>query len=80
MLNQTCVFASSGICGSRSALVCLGHKTSMHYFSCLSEASVVSIKSASVHATPNLCFCIQWDIWVMYMKRRHSFHALVGPV
>jgi hypothetical protein len=22
------------------------------------------IKSASGHVTPNLCFCIQWDLWV----------------
>jgi hypothetical protein len=36
----------------------------MHYFSCSGGPGTVSIKSAPGHITPNMCFCILWDLWV----------------
>jgi hypothetical protein len=41
-------------------------ETWMHYFSCSFGPGAVSIKSAPGHITSNLCFCIQWDLQVMY--------------
>jgi hypothetical protein len=38
----------------------------MHYFSCSGGPSAVSIKIASGHITPNLCFCIRWYLRVTY--------------
>jgi hypothetical protein len=41
-----------------------GHEISMHYFLCSCGPYVVSIKSTPGHVTPNLCFCIRWNLWV----------------
>jgi hypothetical protein len=45
--------------------VCPGCETSMHYFSFLVGPDANTTKSASGHVTPNLCFCMHWDIWAM---------------
>jgi hypothetical protein len=42
----------------------LGHQTSTHYFSCSGGSEAVSLKGVLGHVTPNLCFCIWWDLWV----------------
>jgi hypothetical protein len=39
-----------------------GRKTSTHYSLCSGGTGTDSIKSASGHITPNLCFCILWDL------------------
>jgi hypothetical protein len=39
-----------------------GRKMSTHYFSRLGGPSAVSIKSVPGHVTPNMRFCIQWDL------------------
>jgi hypothetical protein len=39
-----------------------GHKTSKHFFSCSSGTAMDSTKSVLGHVTPNLCFCIRWDL------------------
>jgi hypothetical protein len=49
---------------------------------------VVCIKSAPGHITPNLCFCLQWDLRVTESILEHPgcesqptiFSARVGPV
>jgi hypothetical protein len=41
-----------------------GHKMSMHYFTCSGGLDAVSIRSVPRHVTPNLCFCILWDLRV----------------
>jgi hypothetical protein len=43
-----------------------GHETTMNYFSSLGGPGAVSIKSMLGHITPNLWFCIWWDLQVMY--------------
>jgi hypothetical protein len=40
------------------------HETSTHNFSYLGGDDTDFIKSAPGHVTPNLCFCIQWELWV----------------
>jgi hypothetical protein len=65
-----------------------GHETSTQYFSFSGGPSAVCIKSALGHVTVNLCFCIRWDLRVMWCipmgpgvkRRRTIFHARVGPV
>jgi hypothetical protein len=65
-----------------------GHETSTHYFSCSGGPIAVSIKSAPGHVTPNLCFCIRWDLRVTqcipvypgHNTSIHYFHAWVGPL
>jgi hypothetical protein len=42
-----------------------GHEMSMHYFSCSGGTGRDSIKIATRHVTPNLCFCIRCYLWVM---------------
>jgi hypothetical protein len=44
--------------GSAGHVVCPGHKTSTHYFSCSCGPGADPTKSASGHITPNLYFCI----------------------
>jgi hypothetical protein len=39
-------------------------KKSTHYFSCSGGTGTNSTKSVSEHVTPNLCFCIWWDLWI----------------
>jgi hypothetical protein len=36
----------------------------MHYFSCSGGTGTDSTNSAPGHVTPNLCFCIRWDLQV----------------
>jgi hypothetical protein len=40
------------------------HEISTHYFSCSGEMGTDITKSAMGHVTPNLYFCIQWDLQV----------------
>jgi hypothetical protein len=40
------------------------HETSTNYFSFLGGPGAVYIKSAIGHVTPNLSFCIWWDMRV----------------
>jgi hypothetical protein len=35
-------------------------------FSCSSETGTDSTTSVAGHVTPNLCFCIQWDMRILY--------------
>jgi hypothetical protein len=37
-------------------------ETSTHYFLCSGGLGAVFLKSVSGHVTPNLCFCIRWDL------------------
>jgi hypothetical protein len=39
-------------------------EASMRYFSCSGGASMDSTRNAPGHVTPNLCFCIRWDLRV----------------
>jgi hypothetical protein len=41
-----------------------GRETSTHYFLCSGRPGAVFLKSVPGHVTPNLCFCIRWDLWV----------------
>jgi hypothetical protein len=34
-------------------------------FLCSGDSGKDSTKSVSGHITPNLCFCIRWNLWVM---------------
>jgi hypothetical protein len=43
----------------------------MHYFSWLGTPDVVSIKSVLTHVTPNLYFCIRWDMRVTLCIQVH---------
>jgi hypothetical protein len=43
-----------------------GQEISTHYFSLLGGPSVVFIKNAFGHVTPNMCFCIRLDPRVTY--------------
>jgi hypothetical protein len=42
-----------------------GRETSTHYFSCSGGTGTDSTKCATGHDTPNLCFCIRWDLRVI---------------
>jgi hypothetical protein len=42
-----------------------GVRIMMHYFSCSGGTGIDSIKSVLARVTPNLCFCILWDLRVM---------------
>jgi hypothetical protein len=60
-----------------------GRETSTHYFSCSGWAKCGTHKQHDGTSTPNLCFCIWWDLWVRSvfwcvrgMKHRCTiFHA-----
>jgi hypothetical protein len=41
-----------------------GTRNVVHYFPCFGGPDAVSIKMTAGHVTPNLWFCIQWDMWV----------------
>jgi hypothetical protein len=41
-----------------------GHKTLTCYFSCLGGTGMDYTKNMLIHVTLNLCFWIQWDLWV----------------
>jgi hypothetical protein len=129
-LCRTCVFVSSGICGSRSALRYIrgtkrrrtifhsrvgpmrfpkkcggtryaelvflhpmgstgqvvhsamsGQEKSTHSFLCSGGLGAVFLKSVSGHVTPNLCFCIWWDLRItqcipLHPGRETSTHYL----
>jgi hypothetical protein len=88
-LRRTFVFASIGICGSRSALRCIrGVKHRCTIFSCSCGTERDFTKSASGHVMPNLCLASGWICGsrsalrcVRGMKRRRTiFLAQVGPV
>jgi hypothetical protein len=63
-----------------------GCERSIHYFSSSGVPRAVSIKSVSGHVTLNLCFCIRWDLRVMYCipvhpgreTSKHYFSCLGG--
>jgi hypothetical protein len=85
-LLQTCVLLSVGCVGHVMHSVRPRWKTSTHYFSCSCGTGIDSRKSAPEHVTPNLCFCIRWDLWVTQWCiqcvkcGRTIFHARVGLV
>jgi hypothetical protein len=86
-LRQTCVFASSGICGSCSAFRCVRGAKHRHTSFHGRVGSVRFPKKALGHVTPNLCFCIQWDLQVTYWilvcpgheTSTHYFSCSGGP-
>jgi hypothetical protein len=51
-----------GSVGHVKLLVCLGHETLLHKFSCPSGTGTDSTKIAPGHMMPNLCFCIRCDL------------------
>jgi hypothetical protein len=72
-LNQTCVFSSGGIYGSRSMLWCVrGVKQRCTIFHSQLGPRANPAKSALGHAMPNLCFGVQWDLQVMQCVLVHS--------
>jgi hypothetical protein len=86
-LNSKLVcFASSGICGSNSA-ICCDQATKMS-LSCSGGTGTNSTNSALGHVTPNLCFSFGvicgsrnafWSVWGVKC-RCTIFHARVGLV
>jgi hypothetical protein len=55
----------------------------MRYFACLGGTGTNSRKSTMGHVTPNLCFCIRWDMRVTYyipvvLWRETSTHYFSG--
>jgi hypothetical protein len=63
-LRRTCVFASHGIDGSRSAFPYVRGVKRRHFFSCSGGPNLVSIKGAPGLVIANLYFCIRWDLSV----------------
>jgi hypothetical protein len=60
------VFASGGICGSRSAFRCVwGTKCRCTIFCAWVWPVGIPQKNVLGHITLNLCFCILWDLRVM---------------
>jgi hypothetical protein len=43
-----------------------GRETPTHYFSCSGGTGMDFTKSVVGHITPNLCFCIRWDLQVTH--------------
>jgi hypothetical protein len=70
-LRRTCVFASGGICGSRSAFLCVCGTNYRHTIFMLEWAWCGFHKKRDGHDTLNLCFCIQWDLWDTYCILMH---------
>jgi hypothetical protein len=57
----------------------LGRETSTHYFSCSGGTGTDNTKNTPGYVTPHLCFCIWWDLRVMYCilghpRRKTSVH------
>jgi hypothetical protein len=72
MLIRTCVFASDRICGSPNPFRCLRDAKQRHTFFCIGGTGTDLTESESGHVTPNLCFCIRWDLRVAYCIPVHS--------
>jgi hypothetical protein len=51
--------------------------TLRHYFSCSGGPSTDTTNSASRHITPNLCFCIQWNLRVTLCILVHPVHEML---
>jgi hypothetical protein len=52
-----CIFYDLWV--TKCILVCLGRETPTHY---LGEPGTDPTKSTLRHVTPNMCFCIWWDL------------------
>jgi hypothetical protein len=87
-LCRTCVFASGGIFGSRSAFRCVWDVIRRHYFSCSSWPGAVCIKITPRSVAPNYVFapgglcrsCSAVRCVLSAIRRCTIFHAWVGPV
>jgi hypothetical protein len=62
-LRRTCVLASSGIYRSRRAFWSIRVVKRRTTIFLLGWARCSFQQSALGHVTPNLCFCICWDLW-----------------
>jgi hypothetical protein len=52
--------------GLKCVLLCPGREMSTHYFSCSFVPGADHTKTTLGHVTPNLCFCIRWDLLATY--------------
>jgi hypothetical protein len=58
------VFSHLGYVGHIVHSVASGTPNVNTLFSCSGGTESDYIKSALGHITPNICFCIRWDLWV----------------
>jgi hypothetical protein len=87
-LRETCIYASGGICVSRSAYRCVrGAKRLHNIFHVSGGTGTDSTTSARGDITPNLCFCMRWDLRVTlcisgrpkHETSTHYFSCSGGP-